>query len=95
MVIVQGWFHVALADREAFLAGQQRGMTLSRAEPGCQEYVLAADPLDAGRVILAERWESQAALDVHLATPRPAATGPAPMARSITFYDVSGERSLA
>ena len=42
-------------------------MRTSRGEDGCLEYTFAADPLEADRVILFERWESQAALDAHLA----------------------------
>jgi quinol monooxygenase YgiN len=36
-------------------------------EPGCIEYSFSADGLDPGLVRLFEVWESQDALDVHLA----------------------------
>ena len=97
MVIVGGAFTVNPAERDAFIASRVEGMELSRAEPGCLEYVMAADPLDPGRVVLFERWESQAALDTHLAVQRPAppAGSPAPTGASIKIYDVAGERTLA
>ena len=84
------------AERDAFIASRVEGMRLSRAEDGCLEYVMAADPLEATRVVLFERWESQAALDAHLATQRLAlpADAPAPTSVSITVYDVAGERPL-
>ena len=74
-------------------------MRRSRAEQGCIEYVIAPDPVDPARVVLFERWESQADLDAHLsaARERPPAEGPSvtPKGVSISVYDVSGERSLA
>jgi antibiotic biosynthesis monooxygenase len=42
-------------------------MRTSRAEPGCLEYTLSADPTDPRRVMLFERWARQEDLDNHLA----------------------------
>jgi len=39
----------------------------SRTESGCQLYDLWVDSKDATRMTIVERWESQAALDVHMA----------------------------
>jgi quinol monooxygenase YgiN len=99
VVIVGGRFEVDPAQREAFLAGRLDMMRASRAEPGCLEYTFVADPIEPNRVVLFERWESQEALDTHLAAlrsaPPPAAPGVAPSSMSITIYDVAGERPLA
>lgn len=104
MVIVGGWFTVDRGERDAFVTGQADAIRRSRAEPGCIEYVIAADPVDPGRAVLFERWASQADLDAHLAglatappPDAPPADGPrvAPTAVSIVVYDVSGERTLA
>jgi quinol monooxygenase YgiN len=38
---------------------------LSRAEPGCLRFEVCQSNNDATRFFLNERWESQAALDVH------------------------------
>jgi quinol monooxygenase YgiN len=70
MVIVAGSFVVVASDRDAFIEGRRSAMEASRAEPGCLDYVFAADPLDAERVVLFERWADQAALDAHLSAMR-------------------------
>jgi quinol monooxygenase YgiN len=98
VVIVGGSFELDPAQREEFLAGRLDGMRASRAEPGCLEYTMSADPLDPSRVVLFERWADQASLDTHLAAmqsaPPPAQRGVAPKSATITVYDVSGERPL-
>jgi quinol monooxygenase YgiN len=99
MVIVGGWFEVDPGERDAFVAGQVDAMRRSRAEQGCIEYVIAADPVETGRAVLFERWASQEDLDAHLAglATAPKSDGPqvAPTGVSIVVYDVSGERTLA
>jgi quinol monooxygenase YgiN len=96
VLIIGGEFHVDPEQREAFLAGRVAAMEQSRAEPGCLEYAFAADPIDPGRVILFERWESQEALDEHLKVirSRPPSAGPAPTSASVKLYEISAERPL-
>ena len=98
MVIVGGWFTVEPSEREAFIAGQAEAIRRSRAEQGCIEYVIAADPVEPGRAVLFERWASQADLDAHLAglasAPKSDAPQVAPTGVSIVVYDVSGERTM-
>jgi quinol monooxygenase YgiN len=102
MVIVGGWFEVEPGDRDAFVAGRADSVRRSRGEDGCLEYVIAPDPVEESRVVLFERWTSQAALDAHLAAARstpssrdePASPAVAPKSVSIVVYDVSGERPL-
>ena len=97
MVIVGGTFEVDPSLREQFITGRLAMMRASRAEPGCLEYTFAADPIEPGRVVLYERWESQEALDIHLGVVR---SGPQPspdiptISSSIVIYDISGERRL-
>ena len=67
MVIVAGYFVVDPGQREQFLQGRAEAMQRSRAEAGCITYAFSPDPLDPGRVLLFERWESKAALAGHLA----------------------------
>jgi len=103
-VIVQGTFRVAAEARAAFLAESVEAMIGSRAEPGCLEYVLAADPVEADRVILSERWASPAALAEHLrvlgerrraaAESRPAAAGVTVLSRDVAIYEVVSSRIL-
>ena len=98
MLILAGLFEVDPEQREAFVAGRHDSMAASRAEDGCLDYVLSADPLESDRVVLFERWESQAALDAHLArirtAPPPAAGSVAPRSVTITVYDIAGSRPL-
>jgi hypothetical protein len=97
MVIVGGTFEVDPSQREQFLADRVAMMRASRAEPGCIEYTFAADPVEPGRIVLYERWESQEALDAHLVVVR---SGPQPspavqpISSSIVIYDIKGERKL-
>ena len=97
MLVVGGSFEIDPEDRDAFIAARHESMRTSRAEEGCLEYTFAADPIEAGRVILFERWESQEALDAHLAAIRqkPQVSSPSPKAASIVIYEVAGERKLA
>jgi quinol monooxygenase YgiN len=98
MVIVGGAFEVEPSQREQFLASRIDMMRTSRDEPGCLEYTFAADPVEAGKVVLFERWASQNDLDAHLAAmrnnPPTLDTSAVPISSSITIYDVSGERRL-
>jgi len=98
VVIVGGEFEVEPDERERFLAGRHEMMRTSRLEPGCLEYTFSADPIEPGRVLLFERWQSQDALDAHLAAlrarPSSSETDVSPKSASITIYDVAGERSL-
>jgi quinol monooxygenase YgiN len=98
MVIISGVFEVEPSQREAFLTARTESMRRSRAEPGCLEYVFSADPLEPGRVVLFERWESSEALDAHLAGmrdwPRPDGPQVATTSSRLMRYDVTGERSL-
>lgn len=102
MIVVVGSFTVEPQDREAFIASREEAMRTSRGEAGCLEYTFAADPIDPARVVLVERWESQATLDAHLAalrlraTERSGGTAPpvSPFSASIVLYTVAEERTL-
>ena len=97
MIVVQGVFRLREADREKYLAESAETQRISRAEPGCLEYVLAADPLDAERVVLSERWSSRAELDAHVealvarraVAAADGATPVAPLSREIAFFEAS------
>jgi quinol monooxygenase YgiN len=67
MLIIAGTFEVDPARRDEFIVQKEAGMRESRAEAGCIDYVLSADPLEPGRVYLFERWESKEHLAPHLA----------------------------
>jgi quinol monooxygenase YgiN len=62
MIIVAGHLRVAAGDRESFLGRSREAIRLARRAPGCHDFVVAADPVDAERVNVYERWTDRAAL---------------------------------
>ena len=97
MLIVAGSFEFAPGDRDEFLTQRTPAMVATRQELGCLEYVMSADPVDATRVVLFERWADQAAFDAHMvivqSAERPSG-GPAPKGMSVEIYDIEGVRSF-
>ena len=74
--------------REKDLATYAHFIRNARTQPGCLDFIIAADPIEAGRVNLLERWESEE----HLATFRSIATLPPP---PVTEYlDGDGAKHL-
>ena len=63
MLIIAGWLQVDPDARERYLAGCVEVVELARAAPGCLDFALGADLLDAGRITVYERWESAEQLD--------------------------------
>lgn len=95
-MIVQGVFVMDPEERDRFIEASTEGMRASRAEEGCLEYVFAADPLDPGRVVLSERWESMELLRQHLdgQASRPAADRPKLTSVEIVMYEVASATRL-
>ncbi len=67
MVIVAGYIDVDPAEREQFLIGRQEAIATALTEDGCLQYTFSADSSVPGRVRLFEVWESDEALNTHLA----------------------------
>ncbi|GIH89887.1 putative quinol monooxygenase [Planobispora siamensis] len=63
MIIVSGWLAVDPDDRDAYLRGCSGVVEQARASSGCLDFALGADLVDAGRINVYERWESEEALD--------------------------------
>src|SRR3954451_20660711 len=61
-IIVSGTIHVDPAQREAFLRARIPILAHAGAAPGCVDFALSPDLLDAGRVNVYERWRSREAL---------------------------------
>ena len=97
MIIVAGTFHVDPDRRDEFIRGRESAMVTSRGEPGCIEYVFAADPIDLGKIVLYERWEDKAALGAHLEAMRvareaagpPAEPGVPVLSSELAQYEIS------
>jgi len=100
MVIVQGIFEVLPEERSVFLDARLAVIRASREEDGCQEYVLAPDPIEPGRVIISERWESMGHLQRHLdrlsgQSSEPSREAlPQPLNVHITLYEVAASKRL-
>lgn len=63
MIIVAGPIFVTPGRRDAFVASSIEAVAAAREAPGCLDFVVAADPLDADRVNVFERWSTVAALE--------------------------------
>jgi quinol monooxygenase YgiN len=70
-IIVSGVLHVDPAQRDAFLAARVPILEHARAAPGCLDFSLSPDPLDAGRVNVYERWRSHEDLLAYRASEGP------------------------
>ena len=61
-IIVAGQIDVAPGQRQRFLDGSLDAMRHARVTAGCEDFVVAADPLDEDRVNVFEVWHSRPAL---------------------------------
>ncbi len=62
-IIVAGQIDVQPGQRQRFLDRSQSAMRLARETTGCEDFVVAADPLDEHRVNVFEMWRSRKALN--------------------------------
>ena len=63
MIIIAGSLTVRPDDRPAYLAAVADVAVTARQAPGCLDFVQAADPIEAGRINIFERWETDADLE--------------------------------
>ena len=74
MIIVEGWVRMSAEDIETLRPAAQAMVRATKtAEPGCLEYAFAADLFEPGLLRIIERWQDEAALTAHFATPDMAA----------------------
>jgi quinol monooxygenase YgiN len=78
MLIIAGKLYLDPEQRTKYLTNHEDFIRRARTQPGCQDFVIAADPVEPGRVNLLEQWESEK----HLAAWRAVADPPAV---SVTF----------
>ncbi|WP_148572745.1 putative quinol monooxygenase [Nocardioides caldifontis] len=84
MLIVAGSLTVHPHDRDDYLVGVARVTAHAREAPGCLEFVQAPDPLEAGRIVILERWESEEDLRRFRAS-----EGPTPVLPEVVGADVA------
>lgn len=58
MLIIAGTLHLEPSDRSGYLAAVADVAVQARQTPGCFDFVQTADPIDAGRINIYERWAS-------------------------------------
>ncbi len=91
MLIVAGHLRVAAHERAAYLELAKTATALAREAPGCLEFVQAPDPIEADRIVIYERWESeQALLAFRNWDPEPAPTRlPEVLGADVLRYEIS------
>lgn len=62
MIVVTGHLSVDPADRHLLLAASQSAVHAARGASGCLDFAVSPDPIDPGRVNVAERWADRTAL---------------------------------
>ncbi len=93
-VVVMGWVRVDPAARDAYVAGCVPVVEQARRTPGCLDFAISADPADPGRVDIAERWASRAAVEAFRGDGPSGEQQTAILAGSVVELDVTGERAL-
>jgi quinol monooxygenase YgiN len=66
--IIAGWMDYG-ENRDKVLEYFATVAQHSRAESGCLDYAVSADPQAAGRILIFERWRSEPDLAEHFQTP--------------------------
>src|SRR5690554_5024025 len=59
LIIVSGRIYVRAGTRERFLASSANAIVQAREWPGCRDFVVAEDPIEADRVNVYEEWDSE------------------------------------
>jgi quinol monooxygenase YgiN len=95
MVIVAGHVVVDPQQRESYLAGCVGLVELARRTPGCLDFAITADLVDAGRINVFERWESQGAVEAFRGSGPSGEQSAAMLAVAVAEYDVADVRSLS
>jgi quinol monooxygenase YgiN len=94
MVIVAGHIVVDPQQRESYLAGCVNVVELARRAPGCLDFAITADLVDADRINVFERWESQAAVEAFRGGGPSDEQTAAVLDAAVAEYDVADLRSL-
>jgi quinol monooxygenase YgiN len=69
MLVIAGEIEIDPAQRSAAVAAALRMMEETRHEAGCISYTFSGDLSQSGLFRIFEEWESQQALEAHLASP--------------------------
>lgn len=94
MVIVAGHLIVRRGDRDGYLAGCASVVEQARCTPGCLDFTISADLLDAARINILERWDSRDAVETFRGSGPSDDQADLTVSASVSEYDVSGESGL-
>ncbi|MCB0951090.1 MAG: antibiotic biosynthesis monooxygenase [Mycobacterium sp.] len=94
MIIVAGHITVEPQQRESYLADCVIVVEQARRADGCLGFAITADPLDASRVNIFERWESQAAVESFRRSGPSDDQSAAMLSATVTEYDIAEVRPL-
>lgn len=94
MIIVAGHLTVAPEARTAYVEGCRSVVEAARHAPGCLEFAISADPVDPGRVLVLERWESRWAVESFRGNGPSGEQTAAILEADVAEYDVASGRSL-
>ncbi|CAM5284174.1 Antibiotic biosynthesis monooxygenase OS=Streptomyces pilosus OX=28893 GN=GCM10010280_16500 PE=4 SV=1 [Streptomyces pilosus] len=92
-MIIAGHIVVDRQQRESYLADCVTVVELARRAAGCLDFAITADLVDAGRINIFERWESQAAVEAFRGDGPSDEQGAAILAARVAEYDVAEVRS--
>ena len=92
MVIVAGHIVVDPQQRESYLADCVSVVRQARLAPGCLDFAITADLVDAGRIDIFERWESQAAVEAFRGNGPSDEQSTAMLDASVAEYDVAEDK---
>ena len=99
MLIVAGTIKIDPAKRAGLEAAFEKMRAATLKEQGCIAYQIYIDRTDPGTLLLFEKWENEAALNAHFATPHMAEFGKALggadiVSADVKRYDVSRETKM-
>lgn len=89
MLIIAGHLTVDPDRRDEYVGLHHDMVRRARATSGCLDCIVAADPVDAARVNLFERWDSGESLEHWRAVADPPATDIEVQSEAVEKYEIS------
>ncbi|MEJ7583758.1 MAG: antibiotic biosynthesis monooxygenase family protein [Acidimicrobiales bacterium] len=94
MIIVSGPIHVDPEERDAYLTGCHELIEQARGAPGCLDFYLSADPLDATRINVYERWETVADVEAFRGSGPSDEQGAAVRSAAVSQHEIASSQAL-
>jgi quinol monooxygenase YgiN len=93
MLIIAGFAEVDASERDDYVAAHRDLVMRCRRAPGCLDVAISADPINARRVNVFERWESRDDLEAWRAVANAPDTGTEFLTEDVMLYSVADVRS--